>query len=349
MANDVTLPGTGQVIDTVEQTDGSHRQKVAIAGLGDNEQDVIGATDETAASSDTATSGLNGLLKRIAQRLTSLIALLPSALTGSGNLKAAIVESTATVSVQSNSANIATEATLGTTNTSLGATNESAAGSDTATSGLNGRLQRVAQRITSLIALFPSALTGSGNFKTAILEAIPAGTNNIGDVDVATIAAGETHLGEVGGKTTLIDGTFTLDTSAYASGDVLTDTLALSNAMRATDKPGVLHSIVLFDEDDQASVALDLYFLSANNSLGTKNSTPSISDANAREILGIVSIAASDWKDLGGVKVAHKSGLNMIVKPASGTATIYVSAVLTSGTPTFTSAGLKGRFGFLCD
>lgn len=31
----------------------------------------IGATDESAAASDTAASGLNGLLKRIAQRLTS--------------------------------------------------------------------------------------------------------------------------------------------------------------------------------------------------------------------------------------------------------------------------------------
>ncbi|HZG51696.1 MAG TPA: hypothetical protein VEZ40_06140 [Pyrinomonadaceae bacterium] len=36
----------------------------------------LGATNESAAASDTATSGLNGLLKRIAQHLTSLIALL---------------------------------------------------------------------------------------------------------------------------------------------------------------------------------------------------------------------------------------------------------------------------------
>jgi hypothetical protein len=40
----------------------------------------IGAVDETAAASDTATSGLNGRLQRIAQRLTSLIAQLPSTL-----------------------------------------------------------------------------------------------------------------------------------------------------------------------------------------------------------------------------------------------------------------------------
>lgn len=67
----------------------------------------IGATNETAPASDTATSGLNGRLQRIAQRLTSLIALLPAALTGSGNLKAALVESTASVTVaQSTASNL---------------------------------------------------------------------------------------------------------------------------------------------------------------------------------------------------------------------------------------------------
>src|ERR1051325_7568703 len=40
----------------------------------------------------------------------------------------------------------------------LRALNETAPASDTASSGLNGRLQRIAQRITSLIALLPTSL-----------------------------------------------------------------------------------------------------------------------------------------------------------------------------------------------
>ncbi len=40
----------------------------------------------------------------------------------------------------------------------VGAVNETAPASDTASSGLNGRLQRVAQRITSLIAQIPATL-----------------------------------------------------------------------------------------------------------------------------------------------------------------------------------------------
>ena len=47
----------------------------------------IGIVTETAPATDTASSGLNGRMQRIAQRLTSLIALLPAALGAGGGLK----------------------------------------------------------------------------------------------------------------------------------------------------------------------------------------------------------------------------------------------------------------------
>lgn len=50
---------------------------------------LIGAVNETAPATDTASSGLNGRLQRIAQRLTSLIGILPAALgqnTSAGSL-----------------------------------------------------------------------------------------------------------------------------------------------------------------------------------------------------------------------------------------------------------------------
>jgi len=55
-------------------------------------------------------------------------------------------------------------------NTKTGALTETAPATDTASSGINGRLQRIAQRVTSLIALVPTALTASGNYKTATNE-----------------------------------------------------------------------------------------------------------------------------------------------------------------------------------
>ncbi len=61
----------------------------------------------------------------------------------------------------------ATEATL---DARTGALTETAPASDTASSGINGRLQRIAQRITSLIALLPASLgikTAAGSLSIA--------------------------------------------------------------------------------------------------------------------------------------------------------------------------------------
>jgi hypothetical protein len=55
--------------------------------------------------------------------------------------------------------------------TKTGSLTEAAPASDTASSGLNGRLQRLAQRLTSMIAQLPAALTGGGNFKISLTEA----------------------------------------------------------------------------------------------------------------------------------------------------------------------------------
>lgn len=65
----------------------------------------------------------------------------------------------------------ATETTLGATNTEIGGLTETAPASDTASSGLNGRLQRIAQRITSLIALLPTSLS-NGFFQVSVKETI---------------------------------------------------------------------------------------------------------------------------------------------------------------------------------
>lgn len=63
----------------------------------------------------------------------------------------------------------ATEATL---DARTGALTETAPASDTASSGINGRLQRIAQRITSLIALLPASLGAKAG--SASLSVVPA-------------------------------------------------------------------------------------------------------------------------------------------------------------------------------
>lgn len=166
----------------------------------------------------------------------------------------------------------------------------------------------------------------------------------VGVDGVATDLTGESHFGEVATPRSFIDVTLTLDTSAYATGDVLADTQVVSNAMRVADGLGTLQSIVVLDEDDQG-IAFDVVFLSANVSLGTENAAVSITDANARNWLGLVSIAGGDYVDLGGSRVAVKMNLGLVVKPATGTRDLYVGAI-GRGTATYTAAGIKLRLGF---
>lgn len=84
----------------------------------------------------------------------------------------------------------------------IGATNETAPATDTAASGLNGRLQRIAQRITSLIALLPTALGAGGGLKVdGSGTALPVSgtvTANLGTIAGVATAAKQPALGTAG-------------------------------------------------------------------------------------------------------------------------------------------------------
>src|ERR1019366_2945537 len=71
---------------------------------------------------------------------------------GSGTALPVSGSITANAGTNLNTSALALDATIGTTNTQVGGLTETAPATDTASSGLNGRLQRIAQRITSLIA-----------------------------------------------------------------------------------------------------------------------------------------------------------------------------------------------------
>lgn len=90
----------------------------------------IGSLTETAPATDTASSGLNGRLQRIAQRLSSLIALLPAALGAGGGLK---VDGSGTPLPISGTVTANTGLTQPLTDTQLRATPVPVSGSVTAT------------------------------------------------------------------------------------------------------------------------------------------------------------------------------------------------------------------------
>jgi hypothetical protein len=201
-----TGAATGAKQDTGNTSLGSIDTKLtsqATAAKQDAEAVLVGAVNESAPASDTASSGLNGRLQRVAQRLTSLIALLPAALGAGGGLKVdgsgtALPVSAASLPLPSGAATETTLASVLTQSdfdTKVGSLTEAAPASDTASSGVNGRLQRIAQRLTSLIALLPTSLGSGGGLKvdgSGTALPVTIGVSTSGGVSVAAGSIGAT-------------------------------------------------------------------------------------------------------------------------------------------------------------
>ena len=200
--------------------------------------------------------------------------------------------------------------------------------------------------IQTALELLDNAISGTEMQVDVVSIAANNGVD-IGDVDVTSITAGETHVGEVGGNSSVFEVTLSLDTNAYASGDVLADTQAMTACMRVDAGTAVVHSITLLDEDDQAQ-ALDLLFLRTNVSIGTENSAVSVTDANAREIMGVVEVAAADYVDLVGSQIVTKTNVGIVVDAAAGADDLYVAAI-SRGTGTYTASGIRLMVGLLRD
>ena len=193
-----------------------------------------------------------------------------------------------------------------------------------------------------------------GNVDVVTLPALAAGSAaigklaansgvDIGDVDVLSIAAGENHLGDVGMPDTSITITCSLDTSAYADGDVIFDTQEIANAVRNNGESCILQSVHVVDIDDQG-IELDLVLFNAATSLGTENSAPDVDDTEVLTTLGIVNVA--DYIDLGANQIATVDGIGLALKAGAATTSLYVAGI-TRGAPTYSASGLTIVFGFL--
>lgn len=216
--------------------------------------------------------------------------------------------------------------------------------------------KQISASVQALVTAFGSAWTRGAGAADSNTMRVTVDTGQFGPLGQTTksasapftMASDQGYAGNTGGITTLFDVTLSLDTSIYASGDVLADTQVLTSLFRISDGTGVLQSIQIIDQDDQKA-AFDVYYLSANVAMGTENSAPSISDANAVNVVGPFSVAVADYKDLGGVSVAKISGIGQAIKPATGTSNGYIAVVNGTGTPTYTASGVKLRLGVLLD
>ena len=138
--------------------------------------------------------------------------------------------------------------------------------------------------------------------------------------------------------------TCSLDTNAYADGDVLFATQEIASAVRNTGDSCILQSIHVVDIDDEG-VDFDLVFFNAATSLGTENAAPDIDDTEVLTTIGTYEFV-NDYMDLGANQVRTDHGIGLELKAGAGTTSLYVAGI-TRGTPTHTASGLEISFGFL--
>jgi hypothetical protein len=169
-----------------------------------------------------------------------------------------------------------------------------------------------------------------------------SGQNFSGDADMPkapTVTLTET------GVTAVRKVTFTLDTAAYASGDLLADTQKIAGVVREGGGHAILQSMVFMDMDDTGG-AVDVLFLKSPTSIGAENAALAMTDAVAANLLGVVSIATGDWYDVGASRVATKTNIGLVVEGLGRD--IYV-ALVSKGTSTYTVNGIIANFAFLQD
>lgn len=155
-----------------------------------SELTLLGAVTETAPASDTASSGLNGRLQRIAQRLTSLIALIPNVNTiafftrvsdGTSNLAiksastaAAAADPAAVVSLSPNSPLPSGTNSIGNINPDVSPATQNITALDSGTTpfvGANGQTFYTGTPTTNSAATFPITSISNVNIQASLLGA----------------------------------------------------------------------------------------------------------------------------------------------------------------------------------
>lgn len=150
------------------------------------------------------------------------------------------------------------------------------------------------------------------------------------------------------GSGDVIDVTLSTDTSQYADNDVLAAPQEVTNFFRTAGGRVLLQSLTLLDEADQAS-DIDLIFMNATGSLGAENAALGPTDAVAQTIIGTVSLLASANVDLGNSQLMSANGIGLMMKAAAGSTSVWIGAVVRSGTPTYAADSLKLKLAVFWD
>lgn len=132
----------------------------------------------------------------------------------------------------------------------------------------------------------------------------------------------------------------TLDTSAYATGDVLFAANRIQNATLNTQGMAVLRGLVVIDTANQKAAIDLLIFNQDPGSLGALNAALDISTTQLGYLIGMLSVASADYSTL---KVATNAVAcklpNLMLQALKGSKDVWVAGV-SRGAPTYAADSL---------
>lgn len=194
----------------------------------------------------------------------------------------------------------------------------------------------------------------SGTGTPIATETLTPSGGTSADYQVMKLAVGkrDEYEGEVGGRT--VDGdtnrsaqfvdprplvkrmsvnAVTSISPAYSAKDNIGGALDFVNAARASGGTVVIQSIQLVDIDHQDS-AMDLVFFDRVITAPTDNAAFAPTNAELRECIGLISVAATDWHDMNTNSVAayNNVGLEAVLN-----GTDLFGYLVSRGTPTYTT------------
>ena len=176
-------------------------------------------------------------------------------------------------------------------------------------------------------------------------------TANANEVVVKSITAGETHIGEVGGKTTLVQSTVVMSVAgAYATGDYMGTTTtpqSFASAVRVSGGTGIIKSVLISDKITNANVAMELWIIDRTYTAPTDNAAWNFSDTDMLFVQAVIPITTAGWYASSAGQVYFDGTISIPIK-SNGTTLFY--ALVARGTPpAFTSSDLTITLGILQD
>lgn len=176
----------------------------------------------------------------------------------------------------------------------------------------------------------------------------------LGLLSVATLALAMTLGGCAAGDTTvrMISKTVSVTptvsaASAYTANDAVGGEMTFAGATANRSQTAVLSTVTIIDEGDQGA-ALNLVCANQTVTEGADNAAFAWSDADVLNAVITVAIAATDYVDVGGAKVAVVGNVGQLFTTYNGDS-LYCQ-LQTTGTPTYAATDdITVKLGFLQD